>query len=429
MGNRFKLGAFVALVAASACTVHQADQGPAPFGPSDFGLAIGLTATPDSISQDGASQSSIIVTAHSSNPDLRSFDVRLDMAVNGVRKDFGSLSLRTLGINLSSDGSGSASSIYTAPASSPLEGGAGTVVSIIATPISSNFQTSVSRTAEIRLVPPGVILPTAETPTPAFTVSVPTTAGASITFDASASCAGALTNGTCFSTSTITSYSWNFGDGSSGSGRVVNHSYGVAGTYTVTLTVTNDRGLAASATKSVSVGAAPAPTGDWVYSPASPAVGQQINFNAQTVIPPAGRTFVSYSWNFGDGSPSATGVQTTHTYTVAASYVVVLTITDDVGQTTVRQRTITIGSGNPTAVFTSSVSNATTHTVDFDATASSAQGGATITSYSWAFGDGFTGTGQSVSHSYVAAGSYTVRLTVTDSLGRTGTSSQSVTVP
>src|SRR5262249_46821392 len=158
-----------------------------------------------------------------------------------------------------------------------------------------------------------VILPPAETPTPEFTFSAPTTAGLAITFDASASCAGALTSGTCLSSSSISTYVWNFGDGSTGSGRVANHTYSIAGTYSVTLTITNDRTLAASVTHAVSVAAAPAASGDWVSSPASPAVNQQINFNAQTVIPPPGRTFTSYVWNFGDGTAQATGVQTTHT--------------------------------------------------------------------------------------------------------------------
>ena len=44
---------------------------------------------------------------------------------------------------------------------------------------------------------------------------------------------------------------------------------------------------------------------------------------------------------------------------------------------------------------------------------------ATIQSYGWDFGDGSTGDGQSVSHTYARAGIYSVRLTVTDSTGAT----------
>lgn len=38
--------------------------------------------------------------------------------------------------------------------------------------------------------------------------------------------------------------------------------------------------------------------------------------------------------------------------------------------------------------------------------------------WSWSFGDGDTGKGQTVTHTYDKAGTYTVKLTVTDSAGR-----------
>jgi alpha-tubulin suppressor-like RCC1 family protein len=53
----------------------------------------------------------------------------------------------------------------------------------------------------------------------------------------------------------------------------------------------------------------------------------------------------------------------------------------------------------------------------FDASASIA-GDAAITAYAWRFGDGDTGSGASVSHTYSAPGSYPVKLTVTDAFGQ-----------
>lgn len=51
-----------------------------------------------------------------------------------------------------------------------------------------------------------------------------------------------------------------------------------------------------------------------------------------------------------------------------------------------------------------------------------------VTAYAWDFGDGGTATGSTASHTYAAGGSYTVRLTVTDNLGQSGTAERTVTV-
>lgn len=79
------------------------------------------------------------------------------------------------------------------------------------------------------------------------------------------------------------------------------------------------------------------------------------------------------------------------------------------------------GNRAPTAAATTST-NPTTRTVSFDASTSSDLDNDPLT-YRWDFGDGSTGSGVKVSHTYAAPGTtpLTARLTVTDSLGATST--------
>src|SRR5262249_21662570 len=221
----------------------------------------------------------------------------------------------------------------------------GSCVSIVATASGSNFAVANPESVRIRLVPVGVILPPATTPTAAFTVTPsPVQLNLPATFDGSASAVG--------SGATSLTYSWSFGDGGTATGAVVTHTYTQTGTFSATLTVTNDRGLAASKTQSIAVGASPAPTGDWVFSPTNPFVGDDVTFNAAGVRPVPGRTITSYRWDFNDGSPSKSGMIATHAFSAAGTFNVVLSVTDDAGQTAVVAKQVPVGAGNPVAVLT-----------------------------------------------------------------------------
>jgi len=80
--------------------------------------------------------------------------------------------------------------------------------------------------------------------------------------------------------------------------------------------------------------------------------------------------------------------------------------------------------GTPTANFSFTTSGLTANFTD-----SSTDSGGTISSHAWTFGDGGTSTATSPSHTYAAAGTYTVTETVTDGTsGKTSAKSSSVTV-
>jgi PKD repeat protein len=84
----------------------------------------------------------------------------------------------------------------------------------------------------------------------------------------------------------------------------------------------------------------------------------------------------------------------------------------------------TVANQPPTAAF---VAGHSALTVTVDGTASADPDG-TIASYTWDFGDGGAGTGATANHTYTTAGTYEVKLTVTDDKGATASVTHPVSV-
>ena len=218
----------------------------------------------------------------------------------------------------------------------------------------------------------------------------------------------------------IASYQWNFGDGTSGSSASTGHTYALGRGYAVTLTVTDDAGLTGTLTANVTANAAP------VASFTALCNGATCAFDASASVDPDG-AITAYVWDFGDGQRGYSPMLT-HTYATTGTFTVRLLVWDDsgVGSVGLDQTNVTVLAVNvsPVASF-SSLCPAVTCT--FDASGSSDPDG-TITSYAWNFGDGTTGSGVTVSHTYGTGGTYAVTLTVTDNAGTSATRAQSVTV-
>ena len=168
------------------------------------------------------------------------------------------------------------------------------------------------------------------------------------------------------------------------------------------------------------------PVASFTYSPGSPVhTGEFISFDATSSYDPNG-SIVSYEWDFGDGSTDS-GVTVTHPYVDDGTYIVTLTVTDNDGVTD--SKTITIEIVDVTKPVANAGSDRTVvedTTVSFNAGASSDNVG--IVSYEWDFGDGTTGTGLTVTHTYTQPGTYSVLLTVRDAAGNSNTDTITVTV-
>ncbi len=135
--------------------------------------------------------------------------------------------------------------------------------------------------------------------------------------------------------------------------------------------------------------------------------GKTVNFDASVS---GGTSPYSFSWNFGD-STAGSGPSVSHVYSAPGAYSVTLVVTDANGASATAAQQVNIQ--QLIARFTESATTVPTFTpINFDASTSSSTG--IITSYSWDFGDSNTGLGVTISHSYSAAGNYTVTLVVRD---------------
>jgi len=207
---------------------------------------------------------------------------------------------------------------------------------------------------------------------------------------------------------------WNFGDGATGTGASITHVYSSAQSFTVTDTATDSSSPSQNAVSSSTVTISPPPplSTSFALLPPSPVVNTPVTFTSTTI---GGTGPYAVTWNFGDGT-SGTGSSVTHTFTNAQSFTVTETATDSSTptQTATNSRSITALATPPlsTTLQASSSSPQVGQTVTFTA---SATGGTAPYTYTIAFGDGATGIGSTTTHAYSIAGSYTAKVTVTDS--------------
>jgi PKD domain len=128
---------------------------------------------------------------------------------------------------------------------------------------------------------------------------------------------------------------------------------------------------------------------------------------------------VAFTW--GDGHTSnGTGLTRTHTYTKRGHYVVVLVVTDSLGQQSVTHTSVTVGEPvKLKLVWSGSKSAKHGHTVKFQAKTTDPNTGGRVTKVSWSWGDGHASTGTRASHIWRSAGTYRVIITVKDNTGVT----------
>jgi PKD repeat protein len=242
------------------------------------------------------------------------------------------------------------------------------------------------------------------------------------------------------STGSPTEWKWNFGDGSkiidgnTSDYKNPTHVYSKAGTYTVKETAINAVGRnTVTKSKYIKITNAPAPVAAFTASPTSGNAPLSVNFTDKSTGSPT-----EWKWNFGDGSKIIDGNTSdyknpTHVYSKAGTYTVKETAINAVGRNTVtKSNYIKITNAPaPVAAFTASpTSGNVPMSVKFTDKSTGSP-----TEWKWNFGDGSkiidgnTSDYKNPTHVYSKAGTYTVKETAINAVGRnTVTKSNYITV-
>ena len=218
----------------------------------------------------------------------------------------------------------------------------------------------------------------------------------------------------------IVSYAWRFDDGTTATDVSVLRTYPRGGSYTVELTVIDAAGMRDTYTRTFDVTDSPP-----VASFTRECSGPTCRFDASSSSDSDGRV-VAYAWSFGDGTTMTTSdAVVTHSY-APGTYTARLTVSDNAGAVSGPTSAQIIVVNTPPVASFGFFCDTLAPVCVFNGSASDPDG--PIVNWTWNFGDGTQGSGQQVTHTYSAAGVYTVTLTVTDNYGATHTRAMSVTV-
>ncbi|KAK3582489.1 hypothetical protein CHS0354_024036 [Potamilus streckersoni] len=198
--------------------------------------------------------------------------------------------------------------------------------------------------------------------------------------------------------SNATSYQWSFGDNMGSTEVNPTHKYTESGEYNVTLKATNEIG-SNQARKYVPIAEIiESPIAGFTYTVS----GLTVTFHSKT-----SKFASSFTWNFGDGMPTSSEINPTHTYHAPGIYTVSLTVKNNAGSNELIQN-VRVDNQLPVANFTVAHNKLS---ATFTNTSTNAA------SYSWNFGDGNSSVATNPTHTYSTDGTYSVTLTATNSQG------------
>ncbi|MBI2966631.1 MAG: PKD domain-containing protein [Bacteroidetes bacterium] len=219
------------------------------------------------------------------------------------------------------------------------------------------------------------------------------------------------------------SYIWTFGDGSqpdSTTSNFVTHSFNSPGTFNVSMKVINYCGNDTISTTQITIDNT---VTSWTSinpypNPICP--GQTVNLAADT-------GFISYFWDFDDGTSGYGSNKVNHVFNSLGDYTVSVVITNYCYNSDTFSTTVTVDNNTSFPSWMNMWSNSWA-VCPGDVTTLNTQPG--FNSYFWDFGDDdtITTTGSSIGHVYNDAGNYTATVTINNGCGNTTSLSTTVNI-
>lgn len=158
------------------------------------------------------------------------------------------------------------------------------------------------------------------------------------------------------------------------------------------------------------------------FSATNACFGESNTFLNQTVL--KGTKNAKYLWDFGDGLTS-TDTDPLHTYAADGEYTVSLTVTAAGCSSTYSEKVIAY---TPPKILFATNTTCLGRATNLNANISVPANQTPIKSIEWMLGDNNTASGATVSHTYAAAGTYTIKAIVTTATGCIGEYSRNITI-
>ncbi|MGP6220976.1 PKD domain-containing protein, partial [Caldiplasma sukawensis] len=214
-------------------------------------------------------------------------------------------------------------------------------------------------------------------------------------------------------------YSWTINGISEGSGSTLDYTFTTSGTYTVNVTVTDTFGFKSTYSERINV--VNDPSVKIFSSTTTTDAGKSISFLSEIN---GGTSPYNYTWSI-NGAAFSYNKDASYLFTASGAYTIRLVITDSFGISANYSVVITVNA-KPSVTFVASH-----NTIDSGQSISftpSITGGTSPYTYEWYVNDVLVSSNSVFTYVFSTAGTYTIRLVITDSFGLNASYSLSVTV-